>query len=126
MVATDQDYEGTVERFKLTTISPLATSSGTPRTISWRIEDKGNDRDLIYSEAGAGEWAVLRGLDRQYSRFEYVDNKGAGHELWPVNEQPDLLLSGVRLVSMQDGGDEMINWFVSLDQLGLGWIVYED
>jgi len=124
IISGRKEFGGDSANFELTTIAPLTKVSGYPQRIKWSINERPGHDTLAYAEVGGESWIVLDSLERKSSYLQFIDQHGSSHDSWPAEDASGekLILTMVRFHA---DGAEPIDWYVVLENRGLGWLVYE-
>ena len=119
-----KDFSGDSINFELTTIVPLTKLSGYPQRIKWSIDQRPGHDTLAYAEVGSESWTVLDRLERRSSYLQFIDQHGSSYDSWPVEDTSgeELILTMVRFHA---DGEEPLDWYVVLENRGLGWVIEE-
>lgn len=93
-------FEGDGTSIAGVTMQPLATQSGRPVRVQWRIDPSDDGSPVVrYAEEDGVEWTVLTATETEVS-FQYADPAGRWHDHWPLDGRPRQALPGmVRLVA---------------------------
>ena len=93
-------FEGRDTSIEGVTMQPLATQSGRPVRVQWRIALSDDGSPVVrYAEGDGVEWTVLTSTETDAS-FQYADPAGRWHDHWPLDGRPrQALPSMVRLVA---------------------------
>lgn len=101
-------FQGDPDTFQGTTLRPLATESGMPVRMRWRVEEDGA---VTYAEDAAPAWQV-HAFEPGHVTFEYADSRGEWHQHWPPSSSADEWVP--RLIRLAAEDDRTI-WLASVE-----------